>query len=84
MASLVKPGGKIILYFLEQEEKEGKCFYLVGSEMFFSLPLSKDSVVKSIEDAGFFDVQLTFLPRKQVNNPHPNLAFFFFLSATKK
>ena len=52
MASLVKPGGKIILYFLEQEEKEKKFFYLVGSVMFFSLPLSKDSVVRVLKMLG--------------------------------
>ena len=84
MASLVKPGGKIILYFVEQEEVEGKCFYLVGSEMFFSLPLFKASVVKGIEDAGFCDIKLTTLPREQLDNPHPNINCFFLVSATKK
>ena len=84
MASLVKPGGKIILYSAEQEEIRGKCFYLVGSEMFFGLPLSKASVVKAIEDARFCDVKLSALPREEVDNPHPFLVCYFLLSATKK
>ena len=58
MASLVKPGGKIVLYLAELEEVEGKkCFYLVGSEMFSCLSISKASVVKGISDAGFRDIR---------------------------
>ena len=84
MASLVKSGGKIILYFVEREEVEGKAFYLVGSEKFFTLPLSKDFVVKSIEDAGFCDVKLTTLQRDQIHDALPSLLLFFFVSATKE
>ena len=83
MATLVKPRGKIILYLVEREGVEGKSFYLIGSEKFFSLPLSKDTVVKGIEDVGFYDVKMTTLPREEVDNPHSSLVSFFFLSATK-
>ena len=83
MALLVKPGGKIILYFAELEEVKGKSFYPVGSQMFFSLPISKVTVVKCIEDAGFHDINLATLPREHVDNPVPNLICFYFVSATK-
>ena len=84
LASLVKPGGKIILYFADQHEVDGKCFYLVGSEMFFGLPLSKAIAVKCIEDVGFCDVKLTTLPREQLDNPHPNNNGYYFVFATKE
>ena len=61
MAPLVRPGGKIILYFVERDEVEGKAFYLVGSEMFFSLPISKTTVLKGIKDAGFHNLKVTTL-----------------------
>ena len=81
MASLVIPSGKIILYLAEVERES---FYVVGTERFFCLPISKASVVQAIEDAGFSDVKLTILPPEQVDNPIANLICFFFVSATKK
>ena len=81
MASLIKTGGKIILYLAEVERES---FYMVGSERFFCLPISKDSVVKGIKDAGFFDVKLTILSREEVHKPVPNLTCFYFVSASKE
>ena len=83
MASLVKPGGKIILYSVERKILEGKSFYVVGSEVFFGLHISRANVVKGIEDAGFYDLRVKTLPREEVDNPHPNLVCFYLVSATK-
>ena len=85
MAPLVKPGGKIILYFVDQERAQ-KAFYCVGSEMFFSLPISKDSIVKEIKSSGFCDLKLTTLPRDQVTIELTSdlITGFYFVSATKE
>ena len=83
MASLVKPGGKIILYFVEHKILEEESFYVVGSEMFCNLHISKANALKGIEDAGFYDLRVTTLPREEIDNPHPSLVCFYLVSATK-
>ena len=81
MASLIKPGGKLILYLAEEE---GEAFYVVGSENFFSLPISKAGVLKAIEEAGFCNIKVTILPREQANLPLPYVICFYFVFATKE
>ena len=84
MASLVKPGGKIILYFVDRDEVKEKSFYVVGSEKFLSLPVPIASMVEEIKNAGFDDVKLTTQPLQQGDDLRPYLNCSVFLSATKK
>ena len=87
MASVVKPGGKIALYFIDHKEVKGmpgKCYYFVGSETFFSLPISAPSVIKALECAGLHDIKLTTEPADPLTNEARYYHGFYFVSATKK
>ena len=84
VAELVKPGGKIILYFVERNEVDDKSSYTVGSATFYSLRLFPATAIKGIEDAGFRDAKLTTLPREKVDYPPPNLISYYMVFATKE
>ena len=87
MASLVKPGGKIVLYFIDQNEAEGmpgKSYYYVGSEIFFTLPISAASVVKALENAGLCDIMLTAKSADPLNQENFYYLGVYFVSAMKK
>ena len=87
MVSLVKPGEKIVLYYIDQTKAEGmpgKYYYFVGSETFFSLPISAPSVIKALERAGLCDCKLTTKSADLLTNDICFCLGVYFLSATKK
>ena len=84
MASLVKPGGRLILYFSDRNEIKGKSFYVVGSDKFLTVPISSTSVVKGMKNAGFYDIKLSTLSKEKIGFSQTGLNGFYFISATKE
>ena len=52
LSSMVKPGGSLLFYSLVRQPEEEESYYSVGSHCFYSLNISYDVIVSSIEEAG--------------------------------
>ena len=63
-------GGKIVLYTAETENVQTPVSYVVGSHSFFALRLSRDVILKSLEEAGFCDVKTMAQTREDMGLPH--------------
>ena len=64
--ALLKPGGKIVLYTPEKKEAPTPASYSVGSQQFFDLRLSRDTITSSLKQAGFCDVKAMALTRSDL------------------
>ena len=64
--ALLKPGGKIVLYTPEKTEAPTSASYPVGSQKFFDLRLSRDTITSSLKQAGFCDVKAMALTRSDI------------------
>ena len=87
--ALLKPGGKIVLYTPEKEEAPTPASYPVGSQRFFDLRLSRDTITSSLKQAGFCDVKAMVLTKQDIqlqNCQQPiseHLVGFSFITACK-
>ena len=52
LSSLVKPGGLLLTYSAEKQPEEEPAYCRVGSQYFYDLKISYDTVVSSIKEAG--------------------------------
>ena len=64
--ALLKPGGKIVLYTPEKREASTPASYPVGSQRFFDLQLSRETITSSLKQAGFCDVKAMALTRSDI------------------
>ena len=91
LASLVKPGGKLVLYgACSRSEYSGEhsAFYSVGSEVFVALYISQDKISSALTAAGLHDIHIASLSREESGIPPPvhdsdGLLGYFFLTASK-
>ena len=85
--ALLKPGGKIVLYTSERKEAPTPGSFPVGSQQFFDLRLSRDTITSSLKQAGFCDVEATLLTQQDLqlqNCPMPeDVVAFSFITARK-
>ena len=85
--ALLKPAGKIVLYTPEYKKKTlTPVSYPVGPHNFFDLPLSKDDIFKSLEQAGYCDVRRMAKTREDLGFPddfEPEVVAFSFITASK-
>ena len=84
--ALLKSGGKIVLYTPEYGNTLAPVSYPVGPHNFFDLPLSKDEIFKSLEQAGFCDIQRSAKTREDLGFPddfEPEVVAFSFITASK-
>ena len=84
--ALLKPGGKIVLYTPERKEAPTPGWFPVGSQQFFDLRLSRDTITSSLRQAGFCDVEAMLLTQQDLqlrNCPMPDLIGFSFITACK-
>ena len=84
--ALLKPGGKIILYTPEYGNTLTPASYPVGPYQFFDLPLKRDFILKSLEQAGFCDVKRMAKTREELKFPddfEPDVVAFSFITASK-
>ena len=81
-ASLLKPGGRLLLYTSKRENVDVG-FYMVNEKMVYdALPLSKEFVLKAMDQAGLADINNRFIAIDP--NERTNVQGFYFFSATKK
>ena len=84
--ALLKSGGKIVLYTPETEDGLTPVSYVVGSHNFFALRLSRDVILKSLEQAGFCDVKTMAQMREDMGLPddiEPDVVGYSFITASK-
>ena len=84
--ALLKSGGKIVLYTPEYENTLTPVSYPVGPHNFFDLPLTRDIILKSLEQAGFHDVKRMAKTREDLGLPDdikPDVVAFSFITASK-
>ena len=85
--ALLKSGGKIVLLNADIVEQVTltQSSYTVGSQEFFVLRLSRDSIFKLLEQAGFCDIKVTIVPRPDPgpDEPNPDIVGFSFITASK-
>ena len=84
--TLLKPGGKVVLYSSETDNTQTPVSYPVGPLYYFGLCLSRDVIFKSLEQAGFCDVKRVALTREHFGLPddfQPNVVAFSFITASK-
>ena len=85
LCALVKPGGTIVLYTLEDEPSVPMpVSYPVGSHRFAYLHLSREFISKSLERAGFSDVKLMSLTDHGLQDQLPEIFAFNFYTARKR
>ena len=85
--ALLKPGGKIVLYTPERKKTPIQGSYPVGPYEFFDLGITRDFILKSLEQASFCDVKVEALPREHLGFPNhhcPDVVALSFITATKK
>ena len=91
LASLVKPGGKLVLYSVfsrNESSGEHSSFYSVGSEIFVAFYLSQDKMFSTLTAAGLHDIHIATLSREETGLPPPvrdsdRFLGYFFLTASK-
>ena len=87
--ALLKPGGKIVLYTPEKQEALTPASYPVGSQKFFDLRLSRDTITSSLKQAGFCDIKAMVLTKQDIqlqNCQQPiseGLVAYSFITACK-
>ena len=84
--ALLKSGGKIVLYTPEYENTLTPVSYPVGPYNFFDLPLMRDFILKSLEQAGFCEIKRTAKTREELglsDDIVPDVVAFSFITATK-
>ena len=84
--ALLKSGGKIVLYTPEYENTLTPVSYPVGPHNLFELPLTRDIVLKSLEQAGFHDVKRMATTREDLGLPDdfkPDVVGYSFITASK-
>ena len=84
--TLLKSGGKIVLYTPEYGNTLSPVSYAVGPYQFFDLPLTRDVILKSLEQAGFGDVKRMAKTRDELKFPddfEPHAVAFSFITASK-
>ena len=84
--ALLKSGGKIVLYTPEVENTLTPVSYPVGPYKFFDLPLMKDFILKSLEQAGFCEIKRIAKTRKELglsDDIAPDFVAFSFITASK-
>ena len=85
--TLLKPGGKIVLYTPEYcGNTLTPVSYPVGPYQFFDLPLTRDVILKSLEQAGFGDVKRMAKTRDELKFPddfESHVVAFSFITASK-
>ena len=85
--ALLKSGGKIVLLNLDRKEQDTltQGSYTVGSQAFFELRVSRDFIFKSLEQAGFCDIDVTIRSRPDPGPDEPDLDIvgFSFITASK-
>ena len=83
--ALLKSGGKIVLYTPETEALT-PVSYVVGPHNFFALHLSRDVILKSLEQVGFCDVKTMAQMREDLELPddiEPDVVGYSFITASK-
>ena len=83
---LLKSGGRIILYTAEYKQVPTPATYPVGPHKFFDLGLSRDLILKSLEEAGFCVVKTVALMREDLGLPEdyvPDIVAVSFITASK-
>ena len=82
--ALLKPGGKIVLYTPERKEASTPASYVVGSQQFFDLRLSRDTITSSLKQAGFCDMKAVVVTKQDLQQPMLEEVFAFsFITACK-
>ena len=85
--ALLKPGGKVVLYTPERIKTPVQGSYPVGPYEFFDLGITRDFILKSLEQARFCDMTVEALTREDLGFPDhhcPDLTGLSFITATKK
>ena len=81
--ALLKPGGKIVLYTPEYENTLTPPSYPVGPYQFFDLPLTRDIILKSLQQAGFCDVKRIVKTTEDLGYSEPAVFGYSFITASK-
>ena len=85
--ALLKSGGKIVLLNADRKEQDTltQASYTVGSQEFFALRLSRDSISELLEQAGFCDIKVTIVPRPDPvpDEPNQDIVGYSFITASK-
>ena len=84
--ALLKPGGKIMLCTVHYKDAPTQASYPVGPHNFFELRISRDFVLKSLEQVGFGDVNVVAQMREELGLPDdflPDLTVVSFITASK-
>ena len=75
-----------MLYTPERREAPTPAFYPLGSLKIFDLRLSRDFILKSLEQSGFHHVKLVTLKREELKFPEdyvPDIVGVSFITASK-
>jgi len=84
LCALLKPGGMIVLYTVEKKPSAPTpASYPVGSQKFSYLLFSREFVTKSLEEAGFSDVNIMPLRDHGLEEKSPEVFSFNFCTACK-
>ena len=84
--ALLKHGGKIVQYTIHSKDAPTQASYPVGPYKFFELRISRDFVLKLLEQSSFCDVKVTAVRREELGLPDdfvPNLTGVSFITASK-
>ena len=88
LATLLKPGGRIVLRCVEGEDSTPTEFYMVGAYKFVALTVTESFIRSTLEKAGFYNISLKQQLRE---DPGVNIAqeasdyyAMSFVTATKK
>ena len=84
--ALLKPGGKIVQYTIHSKDAPTQASYPVGPYNFYELRISRDFVLKSLEQVGFCDVKVIALTREELGLPDdfvPDVTGVRFITASK-
>lgn len=84
--ALLKPGGKIVLHTPEVEDALTPLSYPLGPYRFFNLSLTSDIILKSLEQAGFCEINIVKKTREDLrlsDDIVPGVAAFSYTTASK-
>ena len=85
LSSLLKPGGKIVLYAAEKSTSVVQGHYFVGRENFFSLSdLTQRFTMHCLEQAGFVDITCEKFSVPEKSFYKPTSESYLFITATRK
>ena len=80
LSSLLKPGGRLVMYSTERKPSSAPGFYEVGEHKFFNVRLQRKFITSSLEQAGFRDIAV--VPLTGIKHPDPTFIAFLFVTAT--